>query len=237
MSDRSAGCRGVSGPVPRPLWMSSLSLGAAACTRTSRSACWEGRPHTEQALYRYVKPAPILFGVMTNSLPTDSILGMQARSRLTRWQWVRLVGNMVNLTTPIGLLIATIGGARIRRGPRGLFVGEGYRLGFPVASAFTIGSVITTDRTWPELLRRTPQLFEHEERHTWQYLWCIGLPFYPAYGVCLVWSVLRTGDLAARNFFERNAGLASGGYQDMPVRPIGENIRAVIGQLRTRRTS
>jgi hypothetical protein len=106
-----------------------------------------------------------------------------------------------------------------------------------VASAFTIGSVLTTSRTWPELLRDNPQLLDHEERHTWQYLWCIGLPFYPAYGVCLVWSLLRTGDRAARNFFERNAGLVSGGYPDKPVRPVRENIRAMIGQLRARRRS
>ena len=49
--------------------------------------------------------------------------------------------------------------------------------------------------------------------------------------------MLRTGDRAARNFFERKAGLADGGYPDKPVRPIGENIRAVIGQFRARRTS
>jgi hypothetical protein len=173
---------------------------------------------------------------MSNSLTTDRILAVKAGSPYTPWQWVRLVGNMVNLTTPIGLLVAIIGGARIRRGPRGLFVGEGYRLKFPVASAFTIGSVITTTRTWPELLRHNPRLLEHEEGHTWQYLYCIGLPFYPAYGVCMAWSMLRTGDRAARNFFERKAGLASGGYPDKPIRPIGENIRAMIGQLRTRRS-
>ena len=61
----------------------------------------------------------------------------------------------------------------------------------------------------------------------------MGLPFYPAYGVCLVWSMLRTGDRAARNFFERNAGLASGGYRDLPIRPLGQNIGAMIDQLRT----
>ncbi|HEV2930854.1 MAG TPA: hypothetical protein VGW74_19395 [Propionibacteriaceae bacterium] len=162
---------------------------------------------------------------------------MKARSPETPWQWVRLMGNMVNLTTPVGLLVAIIGGARIRRGPRGLFVGEGYRLKFPVANAFTVGSVITTTRTWPELLRSNPRLFDHEERHTWQYLCCIGLPFYPAYGLCMAWSMLRTGDRAAQNFFERKAGLADGGYLDKPIRPIGENIRAMIGQLRIRRTS
>lgn len=156
---------------------------------------------------------------------------MTPATPLTGWQWFRLVGNLANLTTPAGLLVARVGGAKVRRGPRGLFVGEGYRLKFPVASAFTIGSVITTPRTWEELLRQNPRLFEHEERHTWQYLYCIGLPFYLAYGVCLAWSMLRTGDRAARNFFERQAGLVDGGYRDVPVRPVGENIRAMIGML------
>jgi hypothetical protein len=169
---------------------------------------------------------------MTNFSVADRITTVSSRSPQTAWQWARLIGNIVNLTTPIGLLIAVIGGARVKRGPRGLLVGEGYRLKFPVASAFTIGSVITTTRTWPEELRRNPELFDHEERHTWQYLYCVGLPFYPAYGVCLVWSMLRTGDRAAQNFFERSAGLASGGYREKPVRPLGENIRAMIAQLR-----
>ena len=174
---------------------------------------------------------------MSNTRQADKIVIVHAGSPETPWQWVRLVGNFVNLTTPVGLLVAVIGRARIRRGPRGMFLGEGYRLKFPVAGAFTIGNVITTSSTWPELLRRNPRLFEHEERHTWQYLWLVGLPYYPAYGVCLVWSMLRTGDRAARNFFERQAGLAEGGYPDKPVRPIGENVRAMIGQLRTLRKS
>ncbi len=157
---------------------------------------------------------------------------MAPRTRLTGRQWLRLVGNVVNLSTPVGLLVAAIGGARIRRGPRGLLLGEGYRLKFPVASAFTVGSVITTSRTWEELLRRNPRLFEHEERHTWQYLYCLGLPFYLAYGLCLLWSMLRTGDRAARNFFERSADLAAGGYRDVPVRPVRENLRAMLGLLR-----
>ena len=58
----------------------------------------------------------------------------------TRWQWVRFVGNFANLSTPVGLAVAKIGRATIKRGPRGLFLGEGYRLGFPVAGAFTVGN-------------------------------------------------------------------------------------------------
>jgi hypothetical protein len=50
------------------------------------------------------------------------------------------------------------------------------------------------------------------------------------------WSVLRTGDRAARNLFERQAGLAIGGYHDYPVRPMGQNIRDVLGKLKLTRS-
>ena len=43
------------------------------------------------------------------------------------------------------------------------------------------------------------------------------------------WSMLRTGDRAARNFFERQAGLAIGGYRDVPVKPVGEaSVRSSV---------
>ena len=152
------------------------------------------------------------------------------------WQWVRFVGNFANLTTPLGLAIAGLGGATIKRGPRGLFLGEGYRFGFPVAGAFTVGSVITTSSTWEEMLRRNPLLIKHEEAHSWQYLYCLGLPYYIPYVIFMGWSVIRTGDRAARNFFERQAGLSIGGYVDYPVRPVAEGIRAVLGRLKLSRS-
>lgn len=158
---------------------------------------------------------------------TDSLTpGMPA----TEWQWVRFLGNYINLSTIVGLGVAKIGRAEIRRGPRGLYLGEGYRLNFPVAGAFTIGNVVTTSSTWNAMLARYPHLIKHEEGHTWQYLYCLGLPYYIPYVIFMGWSVLRTGDRAARNFFERQAGLAIGGYNDYPVRPIGEGIRALLGK-------
>jgi hypothetical protein len=144
-------------------------------------------------------------------------------------QWLRFVGNIVNLTTLLGLAVAAIGRAEVRRGPRGLFLAQHYRLKFPVAGAFTIGNVITTGQDWDTVLQAFPELIRHEEGHTWQYLYCLGLPFYPAYGVCMGWSMLRTGDRAARNFFERQAGLATGGYPDLPTRSLGDGIRAIFG--------
>ena len=45
------------------------------------------------------------------------------------------------------------------------------------------------------------------------------------------WSWLRTGDRAARNFFERQAGLADGGYRDLPTRSVGTGLRALVNLL------
>lgn len=87
------------------------------------------------------------------------------------------------------------------------------------------------------ILYRAPQgvagrnavLLGHEERHSSQYAYCLGLPFLALYGLAAGWSVLRSGDPASRNFFERQAGLRAGGYidtdnhgQDGPARQRSE---------------
>jgi hypothetical protein len=122
----------------------------------------------------------------------------------------------------------------VRPGPRGLLLADGYRLPFPVAGAFTVGNVVLTSGSWD---RHRPGLLEHEERHSWQWFWWAGLPFLPAYGICLVWSVLRTGDLAAGNVFEQRAGLVQGGYRELPVRPLRHSLRAGFGRRRPRSRS
>lgn len=140
---------------------------------------------------------------------------------------VRQVGNLVNLSTPLGLLLASAGQARLRRGPDGLLLAEGYRWRFPVAGAFTIGNVVLTRRRfdWP-LGARGPsvpgagapsgsglsvRVLAHEGRHAWQWLAC-GPLFLPAYGLALGWSWWRTGNTGSANLFEQLAGLADGGY-------------------------
>jgi len=155
------------------------------------------------------------------------------RRRRTALQRLRHVGNWVNLTTPLGLAVARLGGATTRRGPSGLVLAEGYRLSFPVAGAFTIGNVVTTGGSWDELLRTQPGLLGHEEAHSWQYLGC-GLAFFPLYGAAMAWSVLRTGDRAAGHVFERRAGLALGGYREHPPRPLGPAVRTLLGRARRR---
>lgn len=149
-----------------------------------------------------------------------------------RAEWFRAIANAINLSTPLGVLVAAAGRARLRRGPHGLLLGEGYRLPFPVAGAFTVGDVIITADRFERLTRRHPRLLEHEERHSWQYVACLGLPFLVAYPVAMAWSMLRTGDQASANVFEVHAGLADGGYHRRPKRPLDVGVRDLAGRLR-----
>ena len=127
------------------------------------------------------------------------------------WWRVKQVANLVNGSTVLGLAVGCAGGARFSRGPRGLVLATGFRLSLPWAGAFTVGNVVTTrhDADW---LRARPGLLRHEERHSWQYVVCLGLPMLPLYLLAGGWSYLRAGDLATGNPFERLAGLADGGY-------------------------
>lgn len=133
---------------------------------------------------------------------------------------VRHVLNWVNLSTPLGLLVARAGGARVRRGPQLLRLAEHYRWPFPTGSAFTVGDVVISRYDLERLGARIPGLLAHEEAHSRQWAACLGLPFLPLYLASMGWSWVRTGDRAARSVFERHAGLALGGYRDVPVRPI-----------------
>ncbi|WP_026925789.1 hypothetical protein [Granulicoccus phenolivorans] len=125
----------------------------------------------------------------------------------------RWYANFVNLSTPLGLLIAAAGRARLRPGPRGLILAEGYRWRFPDAVAFTVGNVVLTGSDFDRLRVVLPEVLAHEERHSTQWARWVGLPFLPAYGAALAWSWLRTGDRAAYNRFEQEAGLVAGGYR------------------------
>jgi hypothetical protein len=137
------------------------------------------------------------------------------------WQWVKLVGNAVNLSTVAGVIVGVIGRAGFSRGPRGLVYATGYKLGFPVASAFTIGNVVLSkhDRAYFDA---RPVLVQHEERHSWQYFVLLGLPMLPLYLFAAAWSFLRTGCPASRNPFERLASLTDGNYDEKPVQPLGQ---------------
>lgn len=152
---------------------------------------------------------------------------------MTGWQWVKLVGSCLNLSTPAGVLIGVVGRARFSWGPRGLVYATGYKVGFPVANAFTVGNVVLS-KYERDYFDQRPVLVRHEERHSWQYFWLIGLPMLPLYGVCVVVSWLLTGDPASRNPFERIAGLRDGGYVERPIQPLTKTVSQTLSVLRSR---
>lgn len=132
---------------------------------------------------------------------------------MTPGQRLRQIANLLNGSTPLGLLLAELAGTRTVGGPRGLVIATGYAWRLPFAGAFTVGNVVIY-RAGPDAAFANPVLLHHEERHSTQYAWCLGAPFFVFYFLAAAWSLLRTGDPASGNPFERRAGLAAGGYVD-----------------------
>jgi hypothetical protein len=127
---------------------------------------------------------------------------------------VRQLVNAVTLATPLGLVLARMGRARLVRGPNGLLLALDYRFPVPApnAPAVTVGDVVLLRMSSSELAGR-PRLLEHEGRHAVQWACWLGpLGFLPAYLLASAWSWLRCRDFARRNVFEVRAGLVDGGY-------------------------
>lgn len=129
---------------------------------------------------------------------------MEARWRLRR------AANVVSLATPLGLLVAMAGRARVSAGPDGLLVATGFRIRVP-APAFTVGNVVVV-RGDGDVLARRATLLVHESRHATQYACCLGPVMLPLYGLAAAWSLVRCGDPFSYNVFEVRAGFADGGY-------------------------
>ncbi|WP_040158533.1 hypothetical protein [Nigerium massiliense] len=126
-------------------------------------------------------------------------------------RWLRETANLLNSTTALGFVVARAGGARLRRGPEGLWFAQGYRPRLPSAGQFTVGNVVFTREPMDAVLRRRPGILAHESAHATQYAW-FGTAFLPLYALASAWSWLLAGDPATRNPFEMGAGLVSGGY-------------------------
>ncbi len=155
---------------------------------------------------------------------------MLARHRL------RAAANWINLSTPIGLVLAHIAADGSRRTRSGVWLAHGYRLPVPAARAFTLGGVVLLREGLPRIgvdpVGEVPRgLLDHEERHVTQYALFGGVLMPVLYLGAAGWSWLRTGDFASRNPFERAAGLSSGGYREAPVRSpaeAGAALRALL---------
>ena len=137
---------------------------------------------------------------------------------------LRNLANVANLSTPLGIALSIAGRGRLRLRD-GLVVADHVRLPVTNAGAMTVGSVVLVFRQSLEQAEgRTPNLLPHEDAHAWQWAYCLGLPFLPLYLAASGWSLFRTGDRAAANHFERQAGLAAGGYREMPRLPFREAL-------------
>lgn len=102
-------------------------------------------------------------------------------------RWLRTMGNVANLSTPLGLVLAACGRGRLR-GVGHLIVVDRVRLPVPGAGAMTVGSVVLVFRVPLEgAVARTPALLRHEEQHAWQWAYCLGLPFLAAYFTQVGW--------------------------------------------------
>lgn len=141
---------------------------------------------------------------------------------MTSGQRLRQIANVLNATTLLGLLLARCARTAVRTGPRGLLIATGYHWHLPFAQAFTVGNVVLF-RAAPAEALANPALLRHEEQHSSQYAWCLGLPFLPLYFLAAGWSQLRTGNPGSANVFERLAGLEAGGYVDR--RPVDPGLR------------
>ena len=91
---------------------------------------------------------------------------------LTQGQRLRQFANVLNASTPLGLVLAGLAGTRTFRGPRGLIVATGYRWRLPLAGAFTVGNVVIF-RADADTAMTGRVLLSHEERHSTQYAWCL----------------------------------------------------------------
>lgn len=173
-------------------------------------------------------PQPLRDGPRHPSLAPDA-MGESA------WTRARHLLNWANLSTPLGLVLARAGGAQVRRGPARCYLAEHYRWAFPTGGAFTVGDVVITRYDLDRLVAARPELLRHELVHSTQWACCLGLPFLPLYVGSMAWSWLRTGDRAARSFFERQAGLEAGGYADVPTRPLRDRLTTRRGRPGPRR--
>jgi hypothetical protein len=134
----------------------------------------------------------------------------------------------INGSSLVGLAIAKATRTTWVRGPHGVIVAGGYRLPVPRQKCFTVGSVILT-RTEPQWLLDPgrAELLDHELGHVRQYA-LLGPLFFPAYWAACGWSYLLTRSYGARNVFERRAGLAAGGYRELPLRPWAAKMSTLL---------
>ena len=131
---------------------------------------------------------------------------------MTPGQRLRQIANLLNGSTLLGLLLAACARTPVSSGPRGLLIASRLPLAAALCRGLHRGQRGRSSAPGRNPPCANPVLLGHEERHSTQYAWCLGLPFLPLYFIAAGWSLWRTGNPGSANFFERHAGLQAGGY-------------------------
>ncbi|MCQ1996027.1 hypothetical protein [Arthrobacter sp. zg-Y1171] len=162
-------------------------------------------------------------------MPSVPIVLRPRAASIRRWI------NLLNLSTPAGMLLARATGCSITPGPQEITLAEGYPLPFPRAAAFTVGNVVLYRSSSARRIHAPDSpLLRHETRHSTQYA-LLGPLFLPAYSAAAALSRVIAGDPASANPFERLAGLRDGGYRPHPGRPRRRPRARVSPAVRRRR--
>ena len=142
---------------------------------------------------------------------------------MKRAQFARHVLNTLTGINLFGLLVGVFFRGRPRWDSRfGLLVFLQCRVPFlsrgaaPMPGAMTFGDVVivlSRNPAWRELGAIPYSILRHEAAHARQYMFTLGLPYFPLYWLSCAYSYFRSGNYWSFNVFEVKAGLADGGYR------------------------
>ena len=133
----------------------------------------------------------------------------------------QLFRHLLNTFTGINLFGVLVGvfarGAPTWDSRFGLLVFMNCRIVWPRAAAMTFGDIVVVRRgNWQQVADIPLPLMQHEAKHASQYLFALGLPYFPLYWCACAYSWLKCGDHWSFNVFEVKAGLQNGGYLKNP---------------------
>jgi hypothetical protein len=134
---------------------------------------------------------------------------------MLRRNWFRHTLNTLTGINLFGLIVGVLSRGKPEwDAERGLLVFMSCQIRWPRAAAMTFGDIVVVRAgQWQRLADVPAPLMQHEAEHARQYLFTLGLPYFPLYWIACAYSYVRTGNYWSRNAFEVKAGLQNGGYR------------------------
>ena len=127
--------------------------------------------------------------------------------------------NRLNLSTPLGLLIAKIIGGTTIQLENGLYMNYGRKGKYKKAEVITVGDVllVTFNKDClhcqqKDLYDLSPNLLRHELKHSEQFAKFAGIIFLALYLFASIKSYIQYKNFWQGNIFEIQAGLVDGNY-------------------------